>query len=302
MPVGLAILAMIAAMAAMGTFLWPGLFFRSPLFLLLFILLFAQMTFCGLSNLRRLRSPDPRSCALFLIHAGVLLILAGAGVNARFGLTATMPLQTGEEGDAAAALELSGGEPLWLRLDSFDITFYDNGSPSQYYARLTARAAGESRQAEISVNHPLSLGGVKIYQQSFGYLFWLREDGGEPQARRLGERIPLTGAALELYHYIPDFDEDAAADTGRMRPDNPRLVYLVREEGGGEVYMGLAAPGERIEAAGKTLLFERVDMYTVLRLKTDPGLTPAACGAIMLMVGACLGFAAEKPEKPLRLS
>ncbi|MDR0433666.1 MAG: cytochrome c biogenesis protein ResB [Gracilibacteraceae bacterium] len=291
MRAGLAILAMIAAMAAMGTFLWPGLFFRSPLFFFLFILLFLQMTFCGLSNLRRWRSLRLRAFALFCLHAGVLLILAGGGVNAKFGLTATLPLQAGEEGDAAAALGLTGGEPLWLRLNSFETEFYADGSPLQYYTRLTARTAGSSRTAEISVNHPFAINGVKIYQQSFGYLFWVREDGdGETRAFRLGENIPLQGeATLEIYHYIPAFDERAAVDTGRLRPDNPRIVYLLREGETG-VSMRLAAPGERLEIGGNTLIFERVDMYTVLRLKTDPGLVPAACGAVALMAGICLGF------------
>ncbi|MDR1604327.1 MAG: cytochrome c biogenesis protein ResB [Gracilibacteraceae bacterium] len=292
MPAGLALLGMIAAMAALGSFFWPGVFFRSPLFWLLFILLFVQTTFCGLSNLRR-RRRLPRAAALFLIHAGVLLVLIGAAVNATFGLTATLTLGPGEEQDAAAALGLPGAEPLWLRLESFEITFYEDGSPSQYLARLSTRAGEESAAATVSVNHPLSLGGIKIYQQSFGYLFGLRVDGGEAIALRSGERIALgAGAALEPYRYIPAFDERAGLDTGRLRPDNPRIVYLVREAGG-EVNTGLAAPGEETQAAGKTVLFESVEMYTVLRLKTDPGLIPAAVGVVMLMAGVCAGFAAR---------
>ncbi|MDR1961093.1 MAG: cytochrome c biogenesis protein ResB, partial [Gracilibacteraceae bacterium] len=176
MRAGLTILAMIAAMAAMGSILWPGVFFRSPLFLLLFILLFAQMAFCGLGELRRLRL-KPRSLALFLIHAGVFLILIGAAVNARYGLSAVLPLQEGEERDAAAALGLETAGPLWLRLDRFEITFYDDGSPSQYYAHVETRSAGERREAAVSVNHPLALENVKIYQQSFGYRLWAREPG-----------------------------------------------------------------------------------------------------------------------------
>jgi cytochrome c biogenesis protein len=289
MPAGLSVLGMIAAMAAMGSFLWPGVFFRSPLFLLLFILLFAQMTFCGLNGLRRLRL-RPRACALFLIHAGVMLILAGAAVNARFGLTAVLPLQPGEEQDAAAILGLYGEAPLLLRLDSFEISFYDDGSPSGYVSRLHTRTGQEKKPAEISVNHPLSLGGIKIYQQSFGYLFRLRA-GDKVYTCGTGEKIPLSGtASLEPYRYIPAFDERAAVDTGRLRPDNPRMAYLVYQEDG-DVSMGLLAPGEQADIAGESVLLEDVETYTVLMLKTDPGLRFAAAGVVMLMAGVCLPVA-----------
>jgi cytochrome c biogenesis protein len=106
--------------------------------------------------------------------------------------------------------------------------------------------------------------------------------------------IPLAGTETEVqfYRYIPSFDERASADTGALRPDNPRVVYLVYE-GGEAVSMGLAKPGETAEITeGKNLRFERVDMYTVLRLKTDPGLRPAALGAVMLMLGVCWSVAA----------
>jgi cytochrome c biogenesis protein len=308
MRAGLVLLACISVMAASGTIVWQGVYYRSPLFQLLIALLFLNLIFCGSKQIgrvltRRAKSAKKallslRETALGLIHSGLVLILIGAVVHIYTGQSATLSVAEGDTVDIGTYLRLA--EPWQLTLTDFDITYYDDGSPSQYYSYVQVASGDERRTAEIFVNHPLKHGDVKIYQQSFGYLAEVQQRGvgGEIISEAIykdGEAIALSGdSEMEIVYnrYVPALDEHTGRDTGSLRSDNPYFVFTRWEGDSPEV--GLAKPGAEIEVTeGVTIVFAAVKNYSVMRVKTDPGLPPITVGALMFLLGAVLLLAGE---------
>jgi cytochrome c biogenesis protein len=68
------------------------------------------------------------------------------------------------------AFDPSSLVPFTLGLDRFTAEFADNARPRDFRAEVTVRTPGdEAEQAVIRVNHPLSVGGAKVYLQGNGY-------------------------------------------------------------------------------------------------------------------------------------
>lgn len=99
------------------------------------------------------------------------------------------------EGGTADYLSLSQGEgylmqrlPFNLTLKRFVVDYYPSGQPKLFASdvSVTDKATGKTQDARITVNHPLVVGGISIYQASFG-------DGGSPLILK---QWPLLSGAL----------------------------------------------------------------------------------------------------------
>ena len=86
-----------------------------------------------------------------------------------------------------------------------------------------------------------------------------------------------------------------------LRPDNPHIVFSVYQD---DQLLGIGAakfnePTQIDENVYVT--FTGVEPYTVLDVKSDPGLPLVAIGGIALMLGVCLAVltAPVRKKKPL---
>jgi cytochrome c biogenesis protein len=187
--------------------------------------------------------------------------------------------------------------PFAMKLKQFEIEFNEDATPAQYISHVSLTEAGRIvQQYSISVNHPLSYGGIKAYQSSFGYLVDLEgeSNNGWKEQRVLGENgifeIEGTDKALKIFKYIPNFEEEYGMETKNLRPDNPRIVFSTYEKGK-LLSVGTAAFGEKVELEpGVLVTFKGIRPYTVLNVKRDPGLPLASAGGLMLMTGTCLAL------------
>lgn len=77
--------------------------------------------------------------------------------------------------------------PFAVELKKFSVEYYPTGMPRLFASDIVIhdRATGESREARVEVNHPVSYKGVQIYQSSF-------DDGGSQVKLRA---LPLDGSA-----------------------------------------------------------------------------------------------------------
>lgn len=101
-----------------------------------------------------------------VLHASLLLILAGGLFTWLMGERGRLPLYPGEEVRAYATLD-GRLKPLAepIRLDTFEVSYYPGAvAPRQYTSRLTI---GE-RRVEVAVNHPVTIGTMMLYQESYG--------------------------------------------------------------------------------------------------------------------------------------
>jgi len=302
MNTGIALLALIGTVSALGSAFMPNAFYRNPLFQLLLAFLFLNMFLCTVSQLasycrywrkRMNKCAYIRRLGVLILHAGIVVILVGGTVHAYKAQSEEITLIEGQTYHVSKAMRTS--EPISLKLNKFEIEFNPDGSPAQYYSHLSILTAKDTKQTSISVNNPLSYAGIKAYQQSFGHLILAEVTGNGTTVTRLmreGEflQIPGTKRVVKAYKYIPDFDPNQGMRSRSLRPDNPRVIYSVYKSGK-LLGVGAAEFARTVEIdEGVQVQFIAVKPYTVLKIKSDPGLPVAGTGAVMLVVGVCLFY------------
>ncbi len=304
---GLSFTVLLGVAAALGSAVRED-FYRSPWFAFILAALFGNLFLCTCRracSFFRTRSFGPRQVGVLVFHAGLLLVIAGGFVTVTRGEKGFVTLAEGE----AAALEgvVAAGRGLSLRLEDFGISYYSDGSPAQFTSRV---AVGNGKRtlvrADISVNHPLSCRGVKVYQYSYRWLAELEvREGG--RVRKLeaaeGEVVPVEGTALRLkvYRYLPNFHPEWGMESKGLRPDNPRFIFSVYR-GEERLGVGMAKPGEQVAlGAGAAVAFTGVRPVSVFLVKTDPGQPLVLAGGLALTAGALLllgcAFAGERKPR-----
>lgn len=305
MQTGLVLLVLVGLAAALGSAFLPDTFYKTIIFKILLGLLFFNLLLCTSRQIRGLPKAYARrlparqllmQTGLTGLHLGVVLIIAGGAVCMYWGQTGEIHLVKGQSADIR---EIKAKKPFVLQLDDFEMRYNEDGSTAQYYSYLTILKNHQAEQkAVISVNHPLRYQGVKVYQMSYGYFIKVQLVlAGEKQTERLcreGDRItfPDSRQALKAYRYLPDFDPRQGMTSRSMRPNNPHLIFSVYK---GEQLQGIGAvkAGGKVRLdAGHEVVFTGVEPYTVLKLKSDPGLPLVLCGGVLLTMGVTMAWIA----------
>ncbi|MDI9569968.1 MAG: cytochrome c biogenesis protein ResB [Pseudomonadota bacterium] len=240
-----------------------------------------------------------------IIHAGVLIVMAGVMIGLFSGFEGYMTIP---EGESTATVRLKSGRgervlPFSVRCDRFVLEFYENGAPRTYRSDLTFLQNGrEAQSAAVLVNHPVTFGGIRFYQSSYGTM-----PGGNPV---------LTVVQRER----KVMEVEIAPEMAFVLPEHRATVRVLRVEDnlmdmGPAVKLGVTAPSgsrqfwvfaaiEQIVAANPGIL-EQVPLfdpasfapylfslraaerrpYTGLQAARDPGVPMVALGAAVLMAG-----------------
>ncbi|HNX92924.1 MAG TPA: cytochrome c biogenesis protein ResB [Syntrophomonas sp.] len=300
MNAGLILLALIGIVSAIGSSLWPDIFFKTVYFRLLLLLFFVNMALCTCNSISRFIKQNRniiknkrqmlRSICLVMLHLGIVLIIIGAGLNSWLGHSVQLSILQGDTVNINKVIPAK--TPFDVKLLDFKITFNDDGSPAQYYSALQVSSPGQKDYHQtISVNHPLTYAGVKFYQNSFGYLLDAQAEDGKAAAKSLqvqdGDFISFaaTSKTVKIFKYIPHFDPALGMQSKSLQPVNPRVVYTVYN---GKVFAGVGAASfnERIKIDDNVFItFQQVRPYSILTVKTDPGLPLTTTGGILLMLG-----------------
>lgn len=300
MKAGLILLGLIGLVAAIGTAIRPQTFYHTTPFKILLVLLFINMGFCTFEQiykfvkvLRKTKTPNrnrfwSKQFSLLILHFGIVLILIGGIVNAYSGQSAPVKVLEGET--IAITDIISAKQAFALKVNQFTIDFYADGSPSQYISDITIIDEVKLENFSVSVNHPLNYRGIKAYQQSYGYMVDVINYDGENESHMLLDEGQIIGfqntrRLVKFFKYIPNYDARYGMQTKTLRPDNPKIIYSVYED---EQLLGIGAAdiAESIQIDEDVFLnFTSLVPYTVLLIKSDPGLLWAGIGSIMLMVG-----------------
>jgi cytochrome c biogenesis protein len=294
--------------SGIGSLVLPRSFFQTGLFQVLLLLLLLNITLCTINRFAGLiksfsrgeqcRQKPIRQAALFILHAGVVLILIGGIINFFYGVKGQITLLKGETADLSQLGK--SAITFHLKLEDFRIDYYANGSASQYYSDVSLLEGNEIiRKDTIYVNHPLKLKGTKIYLQKFNSMILVRgeSDSGWKSERIVSEgesfHFPDSGKALEIVKYVPNYDPEYGENSKTLRPDHPRVLFYIHEDGQGRKLM-VAALNQRIEVdPGVFFEFNGPQSNVTLIVKSDPGLPVVAFGGLMLVVGVCLSIKKE---------
>ena len=305
MKTGLMLLIVIGASSALGSIIAPTTFYNLRGFQLLLFLLLLNMTLCAVRTLTGYikqhynrgakRQYYPRKLGILLMHSGIIGILLGATLNAYYGQSNQIPILKGSQINTTDAI--TSKTPFALQLDDFRVEFNPDGSPTQYCSDVTVLENGYIKaKGSISVNHPLQYKDIKFYQQDYGYLVEAKytNDAGMETHNLLAEEstleIPGTKRVIKVLQYAPDFDPDKGFNQTSGKPDNPRVLYSVSEN---NKLLGIGAVkfNEKIDIDNNTTVyFTGVKPYTVLKVKSDPGLPLVLSGGVMFISGLALAL------------
>lgn len=306
MKTGLGLLGLIILVSAAGSSLRPDTFFHSSLFKILLLFLFINMVLCTVNRVFLYTKIYPKireknkvyllyHLGILLLHAGIVIILIGGAINAYGGKSILVPITEGEKIEVSNLVQAK--KTFAIRLDKFEIVYYPDGSPSQYNSYISILENDkEINRYQISVNHPLKYAGIKAYQQSFGHLIKAEiiNTKGKSRTESLKEGdfilVPETDRRIKAYRYVPNFDPRYGINTKTLRPDNPRIIYSVYEKDK-MLGVGVASFGEKVQVSKNYyVVFKEVQPFTVLKIKSDPGLPFAMMGALLLILGIIVVF------------
>ena len=207
-----------------------------------------------------------------------------------------VPGQTKEVGD-------TGYE---LSIDEFEVKLREDGTVDQYTSVLTMTDtySGKSNTGEASVNHPLSVFGMKLYQNSTGWAATLDvyKDGEKIQEELLcaGEYAFVEntgGLSVGLNAFYPDFVEDENGHPMTLSSElkNPGYLYSIYYQNQ-IVGMNVLTEGEKITVEDYEFIFRNPQQYTLIQVKHDPFTPLTAIGGLIILCSLILAFYVHPKE------
>jgi cytochrome c biogenesis protein len=272
-----------------------------------------------------------REWGSLLFHWSLFLLLIGVVVGKGFGFTGQATVVEGEtwtEAHASYDFPPTEGrfftEPMHrafqLNVLDFDAAYRSTGLPRDFVSRVrVTRSDGDPGGVrEIRVNHPLSVEGVKVYQQGYGWapVVQVRHRGrlvvsepvvfvtGDPNDQRIPWRgvIKLPSLRPQIGLELRLFPDPVAGVQGApmLEARNPFLAYTawrgdLRLDAAQSVFRldtselepfadgGLGLGETRELPGGVEITFEALREYTQFLVKRDPGtwIMLAAAGLIV---------------------
>jgi cytochrome c biogenesis protein len=238
-----------------------------------------------------------------LVHAGMVVLMVGSAWGALAGQRMEQFLAPGRE---LELLDRQGRPQVTLALDGFAISRDPAGRPEQFTSRLRlippaapdpdppaeapAPSSTLTRQAEISVNHPLRYRGMTLYQADWTLATIQIQLGRSPVLELPLQRFPQLGEQVWGL-LLP------------TRPDGsqPVLLTLTSEVGPVEVFaadgssLALLQPGgEPVEVQGLPIRVAGVLPASGILLKRDPGVPLVYSGFAIALLGGGLSLGATR--------
>ncbi len=245
---------------------------------------------------------------VYVIHAGVLVIILGAVIGSILGFDGHVNIP---EGGSADAIELRGGKGEMklgfdVRCDDFDVEFYDSGMPKLYRSDLSFMKGGEIRaRGVLMVNHPLEFEGIRFYQSTYGAIpgevvLTITGKGQRVEKRaRQGDHFDIDGgkAHVEILRVEGNLMRMGPAVKVGITAGDKALAFWVFKfiEAIEEQNPGITRQVPQFNAGlykPYVFLLEGIEtsFYTGLKVNRDPGVPIVGAGAFLLVAGFLLTF------------
>ncbi len=107
----------------------------------------------------------------YIAHLSVIIILTGVLLNVKYGFRSFANINVGQKTNVSY---LTGNNkpvklPFTIRLDKYQTKYYPNGMPKAYTSKISIiEKHVRVLTKNIGVNHPLTYGGITLYQASYG--------------------------------------------------------------------------------------------------------------------------------------
>lgn len=229
----------------------------------------------------------------WLTHLGMLIIIVGFALGQIYTAKYTVygvPGQTKQIADTKYS----------LTIDNFSIALRDDETVEQYTAALTMTdmETGEQMGGTASVNAPLSLFGMKLYQNSTGWAatveIWKGEEKLAEEIVCAGEHLAVPGQedlVLGFSAFYPDYVRgmDGMPATASSYLNNPGYLYTLYFQ---ERVLGMNVleQDECIQVEDYMFIFRDPQSYTLIQIKRDPFTWLAAVGGVIILIALILAF------------
>ncbi len=240
-----------------------------------------------------------------IVHLGLLIVIVGGIISARFSENYYLQLIPGETG------EFAGNK---IRLLDFQIPTYPDGTPRQYISQIVLFGNQTTQTATLKVNHPVKFRGYWIYQSSYGIspyriknLEIVVESGNTkyPETTTavitFGKFVTSTVLGHSLTFYCPLFIPDFVYDI-----DSHRIYSRSPDHNNPAVYCEIFTDGEK-NSGWLFLKFPHFNSlniknmsfylraytpiyYSGLEINRDPGTTLFIIGSLIMIAGLFLSF------------
>lgn len=227
----------------------------------------------------------------WLTHLGILLIIVGFALGQYGAKKYTVYAVPGQ----SKAVE---GTDLIVRIDSFKMTLRDDETVEQYESDFTLFDTNSQKEesGHTSVNHPATLMGMKVYQNSTG---WAANIKIYENDKLLQDEILCAGEAIEVINkpelyivfraFYPDYAEiNGQAYTLSSSLNNPAYLYMVYYKN--QVIGMNALVDDYISIDDYIVTFENPTQYSLLQLKSDRSAFVVGLGGLILVVALIINF------------
>lgn len=227
-----------------------------------------------------------------LAHIGFVVIIAGVVLSGSTGFKNnqfTVPV--------GSRVEVGYGTGLAVQANSFNDSYYPDGSPRDYASDLAIYRGGQvvARQT-VRVNEPLSYGGITFHQAFFGTAaaVRVRDSAGRTV---YDSAVPLNWTSSDGKHSIGQFTLPnqglsvyvVMAASGEVDPNigagQVQLEIYQRGQDSQPIATQVIDEGKASTISGLSYTFRREVQFTGLIVSRDPGAIWVWTGSVLMVLG-----------------
>jgi len=225
---------------------------------------------------------------VFIIHASIIIILAGSFIGLLFGYRGFVTLKIGETKNRLTLRGKSPAEmPLGFALTckDFKVNFYPTGEPKDFVSTVEVVENGKTVLGkEIRVNEPLSYKGIRFYQSNYGSapVFFFNV-GGEKVALTEREAFRKNNLLLMVARYesrVHDFGPGVLV--AYLDGSEPRATWFLKNVD--------RLREQDLQGVRVSLNDIQEQLYTGLEASRDPGVFVVWTGFVFILFGLYVNF------------
>ena len=226
----------------------------------------------------------------FLTHLAILLTILVGAAALYLPQVVDLDCMPGE----SVTLPAKNGGTAGFTVNDFRVA--DSSGRLDYTSALTITLPdGRSKSGEVSVNHPLSFGSYKVYQQSYGTagsVTVTNLDNNGSDVFLLSDLSFLSLDNVNGLWYVALYPDYIVTESGERMPvakaddGYPRPIYHTQLAENGEQTLRFFVPGDSVEIGKVRFTFNEPVVYPGLRIKITPvavNVLLVACFVLMLL-------------------
>ncbi len=229
-----------------------------------------------------------------LVHASMLLILAGAILGALTGFVGQEMVPSGQTFQVKNITEAgiwSRIPRLWsVKVNRFWIEYTDNGTIDQFYSDMSIldnKSGRELDRQTIYVNKPLRYDGVTFYQANWDIAAVRFTLNSSPVLQLPMTDLQAKGTNNKVWGAWLPTKPDLSAGVTLIAPDLQGTLLIYNEKGD---LVSSVRVGGSTEINGVTLNIKELVGSTGLQIKSDPSIPVVYTGFGLLMIAVVMSY------------